>query len=102
MKYKDYLTERKQSTDFYETAAAIGVVCSDALGKKCTDIIYNYKNTKIEVIKEALDKIKATLGGNYDWVSKGAAVIKKLTVEKDTTEVIDLMAILAGMYSFRK
>ena len=103
MRFDEYLLTEDAKTDFYETAAMLGVVATDGLAKKCEDIVYNYKKTDIENITKTFQQVQALAGkSGYDWNSNGVAIIKKIDPFQKSPEVINVFALLIGMYAFRR
>ena len=100
MRFDKHLLLEDEKTEFYETASMLGVICPPSLAKKVREIVYNYKNTSLDEIKSALEDCQKLAGsGGYDWSSQGVASLK--AVKMGEARVLDIFALLSGMYDFR-
>ena len=101
MRLEDYLITEDEKTEFYETAAVLGIICSDSLVKKINNTLNDIKSKKGINYDSILKDIKSEIKGGYDWSSQGVSSIKSLT-SSDTERIIDACCIIKGMNTFMK
>ena len=91
--FNEFLYEDKR-TDFFETAACLGIVC----GKVLINDINEFLEGKITKKGKITSNISKLLEKPYDWNKRGVSEVKKNF--KDDILFLDILNLLLGMYMF--
>lgn len=103
--YDSFLNEGKDTEDWYETAACVGVVLNNEEGRLLKDFIVNQElgtNDKAdgEVIEKLVNIFKEKLQDKHNWNPQGAALLLSDIEKLDVTKIFNMFSVAYGMYIF--